>query len=73
MSEAMNPYAAPRAAVADVYEDEGGIQPVKWFSAKGRVGRLRYLARTLVGYLLFLAVFFVLSMQGLRTSLRTRG
>jgi len=62
MSEAMNPYAAPRAAVADVYEDEGGIQPVKWFSAKGRVGRLRYLARTLVGYLLFLAVFFVLSM-----------
>lgn len=55
MSEAMNPYAAPRAAVADVYDDESGqTQPVKWFSAKGRVGRLRYLAYSLVGYLVML-------------------
>jgi uncharacterized membrane protein YhaH (DUF805 family) len=61
MSEAVNPYAAPRAAVADVYEDEAGTQPVKWFSAKGRVGRLRYLARTFVGYLLLLAGVFGLS------------
>lgn len=62
MSETMNPYAAPRAAVADVYEDEGGTQPVKWFSAKGRVGRMRYLARIFVAYLLLLVGVFGLSM-----------
>lgn len=68
MSEAVNPYAAPRAVVDDVYEDEGGTQAVKWFSAKGRVGRLRYLARSFVGYLLFLAVFFALSALAGRSS-----
>lgn len=62
MSEAMNPYAAPRAAVADVYDREGDTQPVKWFSARGRVGRMRYLARTFVGYLLLLVGVFGLSM-----------
>jgi uncharacterized membrane protein YhaH (DUF805 family) len=59
MSEAVNPYAAPRAAVADVYEDEGGTQPVKWFSAKGRVGRLRYLAYGFVGYLIMVVAAFL--------------
>jgi uncharacterized membrane protein YhaH (DUF805 family) len=62
MSETMNPYAAPRAAVADVYDDEAGTQTVKWFSAKGRVGRLRYLARTFVGYLLLFAGIFGISL-----------
>jgi uncharacterized membrane protein YhaH (DUF805 family) len=55
MSEAVNPYAAPKAAVADVYDNEAGVQPVKLFSAKGRVGRLRYLAYNLGAYL-FLVV-----------------
>jgi uncharacterized membrane protein YhaH (DUF805 family) len=55
MTEAVNPYAAPRAVVADVYDDEAGVQPVKLFSAKGRVGRLRYLAYNLGAYL-FLVV-----------------
>ena len=56
-----NPYAAPRSAVADVYE--GGAdteQPVKLFSSKGRIGRLRYLSYSLVGYLLFSMVIGVI-------------
>ena len=56
MSEAVNPYAAPKAAVADVYDNESGVQPVKLFSAKGRIGRLRYLAYGLAGYLLMLLI-----------------
>ena len=39
---ATNPYAAPRAEVSDVHTEE--TQPVRLWSASGRVGRLRYLA-----------------------------
>jgi uncharacterized membrane protein YhaH (DUF805 family) len=60
MSETMNPYAAPKAAVADVYDNEAGVQSVKPFSAKGRVGRLRYLAYGLAGYLVMLLAAIVL-------------
>ena len=60
MSEAVNPYAAPKAAVADVYDNEAGVQPVKLFSARGRVGRLRYLAYSVVGYLVMLLAAIVL-------------
>lgn len=60
MSETMNPYAAPKAAVADVFGNEAGVQPVRMFSAKGRVGRLRYLAYGLVGYLAMLLAAIVL-------------
>ena len=52
MNEAVNPYAAPGAAVADVYDDNAGVQPVKLFSAKGRIGRLRFMAYMLYSYLL---------------------
>jgi uncharacterized membrane protein YhaH (DUF805 family) len=62
MSEAMNPYAAPKAAVADVYDEESGVQPVKLFSAKGRIGRLRYLAYGFVGYLAMVVVAFLVGM-----------
>ena len=60
MSQAVNPYAAPKAAVADVYDNEAGVQPVKLFSARGRVGRLRYLAYSVVGYLVMLLAAIVL-------------
>jgi uncharacterized membrane protein YhaH (DUF805 family) len=60
MTEAVNPYAAPKAVVADVYDNEAGVQPVKLFSAKGRVGRLRYLAYNLGGYLLMAVAAAVL-------------
>jgi uncharacterized membrane protein YhaH (DUF805 family) len=59
MSEqAANPYAAPRAAVADVYDGDPGVQPVKLWSAKGRIGRARFLAYTFYSYLLFIAAAF---------------
>jgi uncharacterized membrane protein YhaH (DUF805 family) len=51
----VNPYAPPGAAVADVDDLDPGTQPVKLFSAQGRIGRLRFLAYTTVAYLLFFA------------------
>jgi uncharacterized membrane protein YhaH (DUF805 family) len=60
MSEqAVNPYAAPRAAVADIYDGDPGVQPVKLWSAKGRIGRARFLAYTFYSYLLFIVAAFV--------------
>ncbi|WP_395317575.1 DUF805 domain-containing protein [Variovorax sp. UC74_104] len=56
-----NPYAAPRSAVADVYEgDSGAVQPVKLWSAKGRIGRARFLAYTLFSYLIFIVAAVLL-------------
>lgn len=54
---AVNPYTPPRAAVADVDAGDGeqGVQPVKFFSSQGRVGRLRYLAYLTFGYFLVIA------------------
>ncbi|MEJ8845767.1 hypothetical protein [Variovorax rhizosphaerae] len=53
MSGAINPYAAPNAAVADVGGNGNEVQPIKLWSAKGRIGRLRYLAYTTAGGLIF--------------------
>lgn len=50
-----NPYAPPRANVADVPAEEA-FQPVKIWSAQGRIGRLRYLSYQGVAYLLLMAV-----------------
>lgn len=56
-----NPYAAPRAAVADVYNDDGAdVQPVKLWSAKGRIGRVRFLAYTIYSYLVFIVASMVI-------------
>ncbi|MEJ8824347.1 DUF805 domain-containing protein [Variovorax humicola] len=52
MSEAVNPYAAPTAVVADRYGDDETYQPVKLFSAEGRIGRLRFLAYLFYSYLI---------------------
>lgn len=57
-----NPFAPPRAAVADVNRSPVNYQPVKFFSSQGRVGRLRYLAHTLVGYLVFVIAAFAIGM-----------
>ena len=56
---AVNPYAAPRAAVADVPESDEAVQPVRIWSGRGRVGRLRYLAHITVAYFLLLPITFV--------------
>ena len=50
-SQAVNPYAAPKAAVADAATNE--VQPVKLFSVSGRIGRVRYIAHILGLYILF--------------------
>jgi len=58
--QAINPYAAPGATVADVYEDTAGVQPVKLWSAKGRIGRVRFLAYMFYSYALFMLAAMVL-------------
>ncbi len=52
-SQALNPYAAPKAAVADATTAE--VQPVRLFSVSGRIGRVRY-----IGYLIGLYILFAL-------------
>jgi uncharacterized membrane protein YhaH (DUF805 family) len=48
----VNPYQPPRAHVEDI--DEGvGVQDLRMWSARGRIGRLRYLAWSTGAYLLF--------------------
>lgn len=53
-----NPYQAPGAAVADAGSE---TQPVKVFSASGRIGRARYIAYGTGFYFLFGAVGGVLA------------
>lgn len=60
----MNPYAPPQAHVDDVEDGDVGTQPVKTWSAQGRVGRLRYLAHLMAAYLLVAVVGFVGGMLG---------
>jgi uncharacterized membrane protein YhaH (DUF805 family) len=52
MTTSNNPYAAPNAAVADAYPGSavGTLNP---WSARGRIGRLRYVAWGTGAYLLF--------------------
>lgn len=57
-----NPYAPPQAAVADIDDGTDEIQPVKTWSAQGRVGRLRYLAHMMAAYLLLIAASVVLGL-----------
>jgi len=52
---AVNPYQPPRAHVEDIAE-EGGVQPLRFWSARGRIGRLRYLAWSTGAYMLFALV-----------------
>jgi uncharacterized membrane protein YhaH (DUF805 family) len=54
-----NPYQPPRATVADIDRASGEVQPINLWSARGRIGRLRYLAYLAASYLLMLPVFFV--------------
>jgi uncharacterized membrane protein YhaH (DUF805 family) len=51
-----NPYAPPRSTVADVDAMGARYQPVRVWSARGRIGRLRLLAYTGIGYWAYAAV-----------------
>ena len=56
----VNPYLPPRADVADVEDATTAQQPLKIWSASGRIGRLRYLAWGVGGYLVFAFAAFLL-------------
>jgi uncharacterized membrane protein YhaH (DUF805 family) len=56
---AVNPYAPPRTAVRDVEADDPGVQPVRMWSAQGRIGRLRYLAHMAGAYVLLTVAGFL--------------
>ena len=45
-----NPFAPPRSRVEDVHA-AGQTQPIKLWSARGRIGRLRLIAWTMLSYL----------------------
>ncbi|MEY4563507.1 MAG: hypothetical protein RLZZ618_2784 [Pseudomonadota bacterium] len=47
-----NPYLPPNAAVEDVQSQSGETQPIKMWSATGRIGRLRFLAYNIGGALI---------------------
>lgn len=51
----INPYAPPRVAVADIDATQE-YQPVRFWSAQGRIGRLRYLAYSVGGYVAYMLV-----------------
>ncbi|WP_213959732.1 MULTISPECIES: DUF805 domain-containing protein [unclassified Variovorax] len=61
MAQAVNPYAAPTAIVADRYAADDTVQPVRLFSARGRIGRLRYLANAVGAYLVMIAAVLAVS------------
>jgi uncharacterized membrane protein YhaH (DUF805 family) len=53
-----NPYAPPTARVQDIHDDSQ-TQPIKLWSAVGRMGRLRWLAWSVIGSLAIMPVAFV--------------
>jgi uncharacterized membrane protein YhaH (DUF805 family) len=61
MSPAVNPYAPPEAAVADVSDESRQTGPVSPFSWRGRIGRVRYLAYLMYSYLAVAAASFALA------------
>jgi uncharacterized membrane protein YhaH (DUF805 family) len=61
MDVAANPYTAPQSRVADVVE-EAEQQPIRMWSASGRIGRLRYLAYTTGASLIVVLLSTLLSL-----------
>lgn len=51
-----NPYSPPRAAVNDLEDEDVGFSDPKIWSASGRIGRLRYMAYMMMGYLIFAVI-----------------
>jgi uncharacterized membrane protein YhaH (DUF805 family) len=63
VSTVANPYAPPRARVEDIHHDHD-TQPIRLWSASGRMGRLRYLAWSIVGSLAIMPLAFVAGLLG---------
>jgi uncharacterized membrane protein YhaH (DUF805 family) len=61
----LNQYAPPTAAVSDVSPESVGYSELKYFSTKGRIGRLRYLAYSTGSSLIIMFVLgLVMGMLG---------
>lgn len=64
----VNPYAPPKARVADDTTAADEVQPIHLWSARGRMGRVRYFAyptiATLVFYLLMVVVVGIATAMG---------
>jgi uncharacterized membrane protein YhaH (DUF805 family) len=58
-----NPYAPPTARVQDIH-DNSQTQPINLWSAAGRMGRLRYIAWSILGSLVIVPVAFVAGLLG---------
>ena len=63
MTATANPYAAPQARVEDIH-DNSQTQPIKLWSAAGRMGRLRYIAWSILGSFAIMPVAFVAGILG---------
>lgn len=48
-----NPYSPPKAEVGDITTEAESFQPINLWSASGRIGRLRYLAYSMVSSIVF--------------------
>ena len=75
MTDTHNPYAPPAVAVADIFPvDDAAFQPVKIFGAKGRIGRMRYVAYMIgAGFFMNIAMWVLMMVVGLVTLLATLG
>ncbi|MCR5884355.1 DUF805 domain-containing protein [Rhizobacter sp. J219] len=60
MSAVNNPFNPPRAEVSDVHPASTEVGALKYWSAKGRIGRLRYIAWTMGASILMAIVMGVL-------------
>jgi len=64
-----NPYMPPRAAVADIHDKLAEAEEPTILTWRGRIGRLRYLAYVMGGYVaLFVVMFFAGLIGGLSGS-----
>jgi uncharacterized membrane protein YhaH (DUF805 family) len=63
LSSSNNPYAPPTARVQDIH-DNSQTQPINLWSAAGRMGRLRYIAWSMLGSLVIMPVAFVAGLLG---------
>ncbi|WP_067064218.1 DUF805 domain-containing protein [Roseateles chitosanitabidus] len=59
--QTFNQYAPPIAGVADIRPDDDRVGEVNLFSAKGRIGRLRYLAYSTGAWLVYTVVVFAVA------------
>lgn len=62
-----NPYQPPRADVADIRRVTDEVQEVNVWSASGRIGRLRYSAYLVLGYIALFLVSMVAGFVGAAT------